>query len=221
MTEAEWARRRAVGAMLGAIAGRRLSARKLRLLKCAFCRRFWSMAPECVRTMVELAERCADNRYTGARFAKGEIAAAVQTVRDRRPDSAGAEAWAAEDAGYLFHRGAEQAVAGAAVRAVTRDRRGLFSGRDRRREQAVQAHLVRDVFGNPFRSAAFDPRWGTADTLGLARAIYEDRAFDRLPLLADALMDAGCNDETMLSHCRSDGPHVRGCWVMDLVLGKE
>jgi hypothetical protein len=81
--------------------------------------------------------------------------------------------------------------------------------------------LIRDIFGNPFRPVAFDPRWRTADAVGLARGIYEDRAFDRLPLLADALMDAGCADEQVLSHCRSDGPHVRGCWVVDLVLSKE
>jgi hypothetical protein len=84
-----------------------------------------------------------------------------------------------------------------------------------------QAEFVRDIFGNPFRTVAFDPQWRSADAIGLARGIYDDRAFDRLPLLADALMDAGCNDEQVLSHCRSDGPHVRGCWVVDLVLGKE
>jgi hypothetical protein len=54
----------------------------------------------------------------------------------------------------------------------------------------------------------------------LATGIYEDRAFDRLPLLADALMDAGCADEQVLGHCRSDG-HVRGCWLLDLILGKS
>jgi hypothetical protein len=80
--------------------------------------------------------------------------------------------------------------------------------------------LIRDLFGNPFRPVAFDPRWRTADTVGLARGIYDERAFDRLPLLADALMDAGCADEQVLGHCRSEGPHVRGCWVVDLVLGK-
>jgi hypothetical protein len=80
---------------------------------------------------------------------------------------------------------------------------------------------LRDLFGNPFGPVAFDPRWRTADAVGLTRGIYEERAFDRLPLLADALMDAGCADEQVLSHCRSDGPHVRGCWVVDLVLGKE
>jgi len=73
---------------------------------------------------------------------------------------------------------------------------------------------------NPF-PGTFDPRWLTADTLGLARGIYEDRAFDRMPLLADALMDAGCDEDQILSHCRTGGPHVRGCWVVDLVLDKE
>jgi len=54
----------------------------------------------------------------------------------------------------------------------------------------------------------------------LARGIYEDWAFDRLPLLADALMDAGCADEDVIGHCRSDSPHVRGCWVVDWMLDK-
>jgi hypothetical protein len=81
--------------------------------------------------------------------------------------------------------------------------------------------ILRCVFGNPFRPVAFDPRWRTADAAGLARGIYEDRAFDRLPLLADALMDAGCADEQILAHCRSEGPHARGCWPVDLILAKE
>jgi hypothetical protein len=97
-----------------------------------------------------------------------------------------------------------------------------LDGRDaRRREARAQARMVREILGNPFRPIAFNPRWRTADTLGLARGIYEDRAFDRMPLLADALMDAGCADEQVLGHCRGEGPHVRGCWVVDLVLGKE
>jgi hypothetical protein len=85
----------------------------------------------------------------------------------------------------------------------------------------IQATFLRCIFGNPFRPVAFDARWRTADVLGLARGIYEDRAFDRMPLLADALMDAGCDSDDILTHCRCDGPHVRGCWVVDLVLGKE
>jgi len=85
----------------------------------------------------------------------------------------------------------------------------------------IFAHYVREIFGNPFRPVAFDPRWRSSDVVGLARAIYEDRAFDRMPILADALMDEGCADEQILEHCRGAGPHVRGCWVVDLLLGKE
>jgi len=85
----------------------------------------------------------------------------------------------------------------------------------------LQAAVFRDIVGNPFRPVAFDPRWRTVDAVGVARAIYDDRAFGRLPILADALMDAGCDDEHVLAHCRSRGPHTRGCWVVDLVLGKE
>jgi len=87
-------------------------------------------------------------------------------------------------------------------------------------EQQEQLALARDIFGNPFRQVTFDARWRTTDVLGLAGAIYEDRAFDRMPLLADALMDAGCADEELIGHCRGPGPHVRGCWVVDLLFGK-
>jgi hypothetical protein len=81
--------------------------------------------------------------------------------------------------------------------------------------------LVRCIFGNPFRPVAFESRWRTSDAVGLARGIYDERAFDRLPLLADALMDAGCDDDQLVGHCRSAGPHARGCWAVDLVLGKR
>jgi hypothetical protein len=96
--------------------------------------------------------------------------------------------------------------------------RGIRDSANRRPEQC---ELLRDIFGNPFRQVAFDPRWRTSDSVGVARGIYEDRAFERMPILADALMDAGCDDEQVLVHCRGAGPHVRGCWAVDLVLGKE
>jgi hypothetical protein len=84
-----------------------------------------------------------------------------------------------------------------------------------------QDAIFRDIVGNPFRTVEFDPYWRTSDVLGLARAVYEDAAFDRLPILADALMDAGCTDDVILGHCRGPGPHIRGCWVVDLAFGKE
>jgi hypothetical protein len=85
-----------------------------------------------------------------------------------------------------------------------------------------QVELLRDVFGNPFRPVALDPAWLTSDVLLLARGIYDDRAFDRMPILADALQDAGCDNGDVLTHCRDTNlVHVRGCWVVDLLLGKS
>jgi hypothetical protein len=81
--------------------------------------------------------------------------------------------------------------------------------------------ILRDVFGNSFRPVTAESRWLTPTVVSLARGVYEDRAYDRLPILADALEDAGCTDAGLLGHLRSPGPHVRGCWALDLILGKE
>jgi hypothetical protein len=86
---------------------------------------------------------------------------------------------------------------------------------------ALQSCFLRDIFGNPFHAVAINPSWLTSTVLTLAEGIYDERAFDRLPILADALQDAGCENADILNHCRSAGPHVRGCWVVDLLLGKE
>lgn len=88
-------------------------------------------------------------------------------------------------------------------------------------EKRYQIRLLHDLFGNPFRRISVDRSWFTPTVTGLAEAIYADRAFDRMPILGDALEEAGCTDEAILSHCRGPGPHVRGCWVVDLLLGKE
>jgi hypothetical protein len=88
-------------------------------------------------------------------------------------------------------------------------------------ERAAQCQLFRDIFGNPFRPVDLDRHWKTATVVAVAQSIYDDRAFDRLPILADALEDAGCDNLDILQHCHSGGEHVRGCWVVDLILGKE
>ncbi len=88
-------------------------------------------------------------------------------------------------------------------------------------EERAQSVLIRDIFSNPFRPVVFDPRWQSETVVALATGIYAERAFDRMPILADALEEAGCNHADILTHCRGDGPHVRGCWVVDLVLGKQ
>ncbi|MBY0514739.1 MAG: hypothetical protein K2P78_12595, partial [Gemmataceae bacterium] len=89
------------------------------------------------------------------------------------------------------------------------------------------ARLVREVAGNPFKPPRFDPNWRTTAVVELARTIFAERAFDRMPVLADALLDADCDEETILRHCRGtelgvkeQPQHVRGCWVVELVLGR-
>ena len=85
--------------------------------------------------------------------------------------------------------------------------------------QGELAGLLREIAGNPFRDPSASA-WRTPDVLALARAIYEERRFEDLPVLADALEDAGCADEQVLSHCRAGGEHARGCWPLDLLLGR-
>lgn len=94
----------------------------------------------------------------------------------------------------------------------------------RNKESAAQCDLLRDIFGNFFRPAGVNldwRAWNAGIVVALARSIYDDRSFDHLPILADALEDAGCDDANILDHMRGPGPHTRGCWVLDLLLGKE
>jgi hypothetical protein len=115
-----------------------------------------------------------------------------------------ARAYLAYHGGYPAGVGPEEWVRGAAAA-----------------EAAAVCGLFRCVVGNPFRPVALDQSWLTPTVRALAQGIYQDRGFDRLPILADALQDAGCENADILTHCRGPGPHVRGCWVVDLVLGKE
>ncbi|AMV27954.1 hypothetical protein VT84_26355 [Gemmata sp. SH-PL17] len=86
----------------------------------------------------------------------------------------------------------------------------------------AQVQLLRDIFGNPFRPVAFSSSWRTNTAVSLARGMYESRDFSAMPILADAIQDAGCDNDDILIHCRDPKQiHVRGCWVVDLVLGKE
>ncbi len=83
------------------------------------------------------------------------------------------------------------------------------------------AEIMRDVVGNPFRPVTFSPEWRTTTAVALARRMYRSRDFGAMPVLADALQDAGCDSADILGHCRGPGPHVRGCWVTDLILSAD
>jgi hypothetical protein len=80
---------------------------------------------------------------------------------------------------------------------------------------------MREIFGNPFRPVVFDPEWRTATAVALAHQMYDSRDFSAMPILADALQDAGCNNEDIRDHCQGQGPHIRGCWVVDRLLAKS
>ena len=89
-------------------------------------------------------------------------------------------------------------------------------------EAVQQAHLLREIFGNPFRSAPFDPSWRTPLINATAATIYQERDWGAMPMLGDLLEQAGCpNGSPLLRHCHGPCTHVRGCWVLDLVLGRE
>jgi hypothetical protein len=183
--------------------------RKLHLFAVAYLRQLWHLlADDRSRAAVEAIERFADGLASREELRQAQLeAAAARGEEDSDARQAAHTAFEATSpqgwfAGWVASRYTKSIPQG-----VSRTTQGMV--------------LLREVVGNPFRPVSFDPRWRTADILGLARAVYEDRAFDRMPLLADALMDAGCADEQILSHGRGPGPHVRGCWVVDLVLGKE
>ncbi len=95
-----------------------------------------------------------------------------------------------------------------------------YNGEEGYPSYAELVPFFRDIFGNPFRPVAFSPLWRTDTAVSLASQMYESPEFSAMPILADALQDAGCEHNDILNHCRGPGPHVRGCWVIDLVLGK-
>jgi hypothetical protein len=217
MTEEEWLQSSKPSEMFD-ILGKRATGRRLQLFAVACVLQIWEQSTDPrLRCVIRVAERQADSRAN-----EEEKLQALNSLDDYMdefcehdvtpsvPPSLFAEPFFTKDASEVACCIAETA----------KYQHDGFDGIDAEIE-FEQCGFLRDIFGNPFRPVDFDARWRTSDVLGLARAIYEDRTFDRLPILADALMDAGCADEQIIAHCRGDGPHVRGCWVVDLVLGKE
>ncbi len=247
MTEAEWLSCDNPSQLLVHLRGT-VSERKLRLLACACCRVLWDHIPNgWFRRGIETTERYADGGIRGDKFASafpvhlrpghgtpspreiGRIAIhalgwpSAEQPRygfDLESQDITHAAWAAgEYAEHYTLRVCLHAAHAATVVAVDRTRdRSVFS-EAYATQMKRQAAILRDVFGNPFRPVAFDPAWRTSAAVGVASQMYASRDFGAMPVLADALMDAGCEDERVLAHCRGDGPHVRGCWVVDLVLG--
>ena len=213
MTEAKWLACDDPEQMLR-FSRERESERKLRLLACAACRRVWDYLGDSSRDAVGAGEQFADGLISEREVESTSSAASdemLTVLADGDERKAGFAFGASSTAATpLFHGDGK---GGCAVLSSLSD--GDAAG------TIAQAALFRDIFGNPFRPVAFSPEWRTDIALALARQMYESRDFGAMPILADALQDAGCDSEEILDHCRGDGPHVRGCWVVDLVLGKE
>ena len=202
------------------------SERKRRLFACACCRRQWRqfIGPQCHEAL-EVAERYADGLATRPELYDAEVRAheAYGICRDRgepaNMDAADAVyAAACAEVGWDIAEAAADRAARAAAGYAARGQAKAAKAT----EAAAQLVLLRDVFGNPFRPVAFEPAWRTSDVLLLATGIYDEQAFDRMPILADALQDAGCTADELLNHLREPrATHIRGCWALDLVLGKE
>jgi len=193
--------------------------RKLRLFGVACCRRIWSLMPnrKC-KAAVDRAESYAEGCCAShpLQEASENVSVGMLALRSEAAEyAATAAAWVASRDN--LERTAEAAAASHGV-AISLDDWTA----EKRLEQVQQAIIFRDIFGNPFRPVMFNVTWRTSDALLLAQGIYEERAFDRLPILADALQDAGCASEDLLGHLRDPhATHARGCWALDLVLGKE
>lgn len=227
MTEQEWWACADPGPMLAFLGGK-ASERKLRLFAVACCRRVWHLLiNEKSRCFVEVAERYADGRATldemqavpgGVGYPHGPQrdahAAAVCCTYEYGPDgihSVGMVAYiaglAAGAAGGVPH---PDVVPPACVAAVAA-------------EKKAQAGLLRDLF-DPFRPVTVRPdvlAWNDRLVPRLAQAVYDEGRWRDMPILGDALLDAGCDNDEVVGHCRSGGEHVRGCWVLDLLLAKE
>jgi hypothetical protein len=201
MTEEEWQNAADPHAMLAFLQAK-ANDRKLRLFAVACSRRVWSLIDPLGQAAVDVAENYADGLAGPDEMRAARLA--CQGAGDRASWYA-----AATNPKIAARNAARSAQAGVASNPLL----GTEAG-----ELLSQAALIRDIFS---LLPSINPIWLSPIVLQLARAIYDDRAFDRMPALADALHDAGCGNEEILSHCRGPGSHVRGCWTLDLILGKK
>jgi hypothetical protein len=244
VTEAEWLGGADPRAMLEFLRGK-ASDRKGKLFSVACCLRVWHLlADERLHEAVILAERHADGEATDGDMAEAveAISRVSYSVLEYAVYSAARSALgAALSYAMTVAQTTAEAVARYAIRPIPPtanlplpSRRTIRRPRLRPQaqrydaivaERLAQCLLLRDISHNPFcpppplTTAVLN--WSDGTVRRIAQGIYEERAFHHLTILADALLDAGCEDDALIAHCRSAGPHVRGCWAVDLILGKE
>jgi len=210
MTESEWFTVVAPETMLAWVSPR-CSERKLRLFAAACCRRVGHLCRPRFDSILHRAEAVADavTDDTPASRKKNPVPR-LAAVWMRRHESALAHA--------LSHRSGFRAATQAAERAIELAK---AAGDTWWEERWYQAAYLCDIVGNPFRRPPADPAWLSDTVVAIASGMYAARDFSAMPVLADALQEAGCTSDEILHHCRDPhASHVRGCWVVDLVLGK-
>ncbi len=245
MTEAEWLACHNHDQMLHCLVDRDGPRwpRKFRLFACACCRRLWHLLPEECRARVEAAEAFADGCITPGELSRAagvQVAFWIDLEWLWRSALLEATRRTASQDSYrpAFFGAFTAAVVARECAVVVAQHRPekVNTHRDRWAnllalrwscaasvEREHQLALLLDIVGNPFRCrpvATAWLSWREATVPTIARAIYEVRRFEELPVLADALEEAGCTDSGLLAHLRGPGPHTRGCWALDLLLGK-
>lgn len=213
MTEAEWESGDDPDPMLQFVRGK-ASDRKLRLFAAACFRRLAALLPDSRQQRgIDALEQWAEGAIT-----RGALRGVVTGIRQAIPTDDWMPGSPPADqphfAALMLYR--EFCSSSIAVHAIL----ALAALAEGTRERHDQARLMRCIFGNSFRPMRVESRWATPAVVSLARAIHEGRAFGRLPDLAEALEAAECGDMRLLAHCRGEGPHARGCWAIDLVLGR-
>jgi hypothetical protein len=223
MNEMEWQHCHSPEGILNQL-GERASPRKLRLYAVECCRRIWNLfKDDRLRHAVEVSRRFADGKCSATELqAAGQMVAKIAQVWGdplsplcRATYSIGGAAW------YATSPSAWRAAWDAAFDARMAARDDSLRNTSWEQERQWQAQVLHDLFGNPFRSVYIDPLWRQSDSPAyiLARVIYDEERYGDMPYLGDALEDVGCVDRHVLDHCRGPGPHYRGCWVVDAVLG--
>lgn len=239
MNEAEWLAEQHLFALTEFLRNRG-EHRKLRLFAAACCRRVWDLlCRDAAKKVVELSEAYADGEATEAelRSALSDPQFDDLEIQEKGKAEPGTQlsvrVLSAIIAARLLADPYYERSCGAYIVAQetsfdpTSDfvydpkvhGEGMYLPTDDA-ESAEQEKLLRDIIGNPFRLPAFDPGWRTQPTVGIASKMYKSRDYADMPVLADALEEAGCNDADIIAHCRKPAVHVRGCWVVDLVLGR-
>ena len=217
MTEADWLEGDSSGLMIEhakRVTGLspKVRGRKYRLAAVAMVRRFLDREPlPDLIPVLEAAEKLCDDRCSLADVDAASRAGGFLALPNIYPN------WSmiARHLGETESFGSLRGIAGATQLGP------LAPGTLRSPFVAVQCRILREIFGNPFRPVTFSSDWRTDTAVSLARQMHESREFSAMPILADALQDAGCDRDDVLNHCRDTAQvHVRGCWVCDLVLGK-